>query len=671
MTRTLPIALLLLLLGLAHARAQTPSLEVTPLPIVFGCTLSGEDSARAITVRNTGTGPITIVEYRSTTHFVGPTTVNRELAAGDAVTEVVHFMPLAAVQTNTIVTGTMTVATSAGDLVVDLQGEIGVEPAIVPSAREILFDLVDVGRDSTICIQVSNLSCRPLSVETVAIDPSVFRVSQTFPSLPYELRFGDQVEICITFSPADVGDVDGELHLAGELGKRTVVRLNGRGVRAELLAERTSIDFGDLDLGATKRDTAFVANNGTSSATIDSITITGANPADFVLIEPATPTDMVPTSRRRVVVEFRPTTSGEKTALLTLHNSSAVEPTIALRGFAHAFEFVVTPDTIDMGDVLVGAERSVEDTITISNRSTRVVIVRTTTLQGGTPASFDLQGFITAPIDAGTNYTVGVTFRPTVPGPQFTDVVGVLDNGSEFRVRLIGFGIDTAGPVRPRPRRIVGDTLAAHVGDRSRLRFEVTPPLAVSDSVTRLFMRLRLDPLALYPHAVDAGSAVTTSRSYRADGTVDVTLASPSPMTLAGFDVEIEGLFTGRPVNRVSIDSIDAGDRLIGFTSTPATVYLEGCDIRPGDTLARAVRIVSIVPNPASSEAVLEYVATHRATLRIVALDGRVIAERALESSSGASSRVALALDDVADGPYLIELASGDRAERTMIQINR
>ena len=83
------------------------------------------------------------------------------------------------------------------------------------------------------------------------------------------------------------------------------------------------------------------------------------------------------------------------------------------------------------------------------------------------------------------------------------------------------------------------------------------------------------------------------------------------------------------------------------------------------------MRIVSIAPNPASRDAILEYVATHSATLRIVALDGRVIAERVVSSSSGAGSRVSLPLDDVPDGPYLIELASGNRAERTMIQINR
>jgi hypothetical protein len=663
MIRLLPAALLVLAMTLA-ARSQ-PALQVDPTPIAFTCALAGEDTALTIDVWNVGSTDVTILEYVATGPFVPPATRDFLLIAGEYVRERVRFQPLAAGTQ----LGTLTIRTSEGDFEVPMTGEVGAEPSIMPSMTAIDFFDVTVGGSKEVCFKVRNPSCRALMVNAATIDNAVFTMTGGF-TTPFLLGPYADEDFCVTFTPTATGDASGRLAFEGDLGKRAVVRLNGRGVLSEISAEPSLVNFGAVDLGMTSPEIIVeVVNRGTQSATIDQpLTIVGANPGDFAVTSAAVPINVAPGDRVPLRVRFSPTAMGSRSAQLVINNTSSVDPVVELRGVGATFAVTVTPDSIDMGDVFVGSTKRADDTVAVMNQSTRTVTIASTRIEGADPSVFAVLGFVTVPIAANEDYKLDISFAPTAPRVFTAELVGTFDNGNTFRVPLRGRGLDTSAP---RPRRISGDTVAARVGERRMLRFEVNPPITEADAVTRLYVRLRVDPKAVYVHRVQASAGLGATHTYAPNGAVEIVLSSPTALVLDHFDLEVEGLFTGRPFNTVIVDSVAFDNARIGVTSTAGGLALDGCDINGSDTLLRVVRIATIAPNPANDVGVVTYRASSSATLRVISLDGRLVYTTEVPATGESDASIELPLDAHADGAFILELVADGVSDRRILQINR
>lgn len=645
--------------------AQTPSIEISPTSLTFGCTLSGESPSLPFRVTNTGATTITILEFVSATPFEPPAARDVVLLPGGFTDQVVIYRPTAVPGTHV---DTLTVNTDAGTMDLPLTGEFGLEPSLGPNPTSLLFDDVTVGSSKELCFTVTNPSCRSITLVNTTIDNPRFTLTRGLPDNTVLTGFAEEV-FCVTFSPTAPGDQTGVLTLFGDLGKRSIVRLEGRGVLAELAAEQPVVDFGFVDVGSTTVDTiVYIVNRGTQSAVIEpGLAVTGAHATDFILTPPALPLTLNPSERMPLRIRFQPSAPGARNAQIVVNNDSQTDPVIALRGNGSTFDIDVTPSEVDLGDVFIGSSVTSTTPIIVTNNSTRTVIIASTGMLGGDFTAFGVLGFVIVPVAANTSYTLNVRFAPTYIGPQTTELVGTLDNGTTFRVRLRGRGLDTAAP---RPRRIVGDTLSLRVGQRGMLRFAIDPPFSANDGVTRLFVRMRVDPFALYPHRVVADDDITTARSYRADGVAEITLSGSKPLVLDSFEVDVEGLFTGRPLNRVVIDSIDLDNGLIPITATLSLVMLDGCDIQKTDTLMRDVSVVAVVPHPIRGATTLRYSAPLGARLRLIALDGSVLFEDALPA---ASSVAEYPLVDAAlpDGTYVLEISRDAFVDRKLVQVVR
>lgn len=666
MIRSLLVAAVVCAVSASVARAQVPSIVVSPSPIVFGCTLSGEDSVRYITVLNTGTAPITIHGYRAPAPFLAPATRDVELEPGESTLDSVRFQPVVAPGNPSVV---LVVETSGGELEVPMSGEIGLEPGISASMTRIPYESVTVGTTKDTCIIIRNQSCRPLRIDSIVVENGVFVITKGFPT-PYILGAFAEEEFCISFTPNAPADFVGRLLFFGDLGKRLIVPLDGRGVRAEIIAELTDINFGTIDLGSTSADTiVYITNLGTEFATIEAgMTVTGVNPGDFILTTPTLPMPIGPTERIPLRVRFQPTATGQRTARIVVNNTSGADPVITLRGVGSTFDVVALPDTIDMGAVRLGSSRLAVDTLIVRNRSSRTVTILNTTMSGSDASSFGVLGFLTVPVAAGTDYSLDVVFTPRALGRLEAEVVGTLDNGTSFRVVLLGVGLDTSAP---RPRRVIGDSIHMRVGERRVMRFTIERPFTESDSVFRIIVRLRVDPRALYPHRISTTGTATTSRSYAANGTIDLTISSQVAMAIDGFDLELEGLFTGRPRNDVMIESVDVGNPQIGVTTSPGLATLEGCDIRDTSTLARSVRIVDILPNPSSGgEAIVRFISSAPAQARVVGVDGREVRRVEIPASDHGTPGM-LAVTGLSPGVYVLEIVSGAVRDHSILIVNQ
>jgi len=650
MTRSSLLLLLLIALAAIDARAQTPTLEITPGSITFGCTLGGEDSTRSFVVRNTGASDVTILEYIAPAGFVAPGARDVVVPAGTELTEVLHFAPLTAGPA--IAGGSLIIRTPDGDVLVPVSGEIGAEPTIGVNPTRLDFFDVAIGSSAELCITVSNPSCRPIDVLNASIDNPAFALSRIF-AMPRELGPFEEQTVCVTFTPTVEGDQEGALTFDGSLGKRAVVRLFGRGVRSQIAVEPALVDFGSIDIGSASGEIVVdIVNRGSLSATIDpGLAISGANPGDFVLSSAPLRFTVGPGERAPLRLRFVPTAAGDRSAEIVLNNTSDVDPVISLRGRGVVFDVLVTPTSVDMGDVFVSQSRMAIDTVLVLNRGSEPVTIASTTIEGADAPAFERYGFVVARLNPGDNYVLDIEFKPYAPRVFTADLIVTLESGARITVPLRGRGLDTAGV---RARHIAGDTIRAHVGERRMLRFTIDPPLDGRDTTRRVVIRLKLDPQALYPHGVVAGGA-TATRSYNAEGIAELIFSSETQLELDHFDVEIEGLFTGRPLNRVTVDSVDLGDPRIAVTNSPGVVGLEGCDVA-GDSLLRPVAILSLAPNPASDRTSLHYLADGGARLSILELDGNAVKRMTLPPGGDAGAVFSLDLSAIAVGMYYVEI---------------
>jgi hypothetical protein len=115
-------------------------------------------------------------------------------------------------------------------------------------------------------------------------------------------------------------------------------------------------------------------------------------------------------------LRFTPTSQGEFRATLTLHHNAAGNiSTVSLIGRTIRSRLVVSPSSIDFGDVRVGDAR--RQTITITNDASATGNVRGNVQNGGPGSEISLEsGSIAFDLAPGQSATNGIKFAPTLSG---------------------------------------------------------------------------------------------------------------------------------------------------------------------------------------------------------------------------------------------------------------
>lgn len=139
-------------------------------------------------------------------------------------------------------------------------------------------------------------------------------------------------------------------------------------------------DFGNaLVAGGTVVRTFTITNLGTADLTLDGVSVTGTNAAEFFASAPGTNT-LAPQTSTTLSVTFSPAASGPKTATLTLTNNDGDESvfTFALAGFGNRAPVAVdhcdgaisgTSAVIPVVKILAGSSDADGDTLTLASVS--------------------------------------------------------------------------------------------------------------------------------------------------------------------------------------------------------------------------------------------------------------------------------------------------------------
>ncbi len=253
--------------------------------------------------------------------------------------------------------------------------------------------------------------------------------------------------IAITFSPRASGAFAATLVVADNAaGSPQIVTLQGTGASASASVTPTSVSFSTGTVGvASAPATITLANTGTTTMSVNTIQIVGANVADFV----ATPTcapSLAAGTNCKVSVVFNPTAAGNRSASLQITDSAAQSPqTVALSGVGVQAAASIAPTSISFGNQIAGVA-SAPAMVTVSNTGSApaVVSVNSAAVTGST--DFAVKNNCPQSIAAGASCTLSVTFNPALPVPPGarTGTLSITDNVSTapISIPLSGTAVD-------------------------------------------------------------------------------------------------------------------------------------------------------------------------------------------------------------------------------------
>ncbi|WP_374087357.1 choice-of-anchor D domain-containing protein [Methylomicrobium lacus] len=210
-----------------------------------------------------------------------------------------------------------------------------------------------------------------------------------------------------------------------------------------------ALTFGNQVVNTTSlAQSITVSNTGNSNLVVSGITLTGVDPGQFLLANTINCATVAPLGSCTFNVQFAPTTTGTKTASVSIASNAAGSPAsvaVSGTGLAPAPIVAIAPVSLAVAfpDQVINTT-SAAQTITVSNTGTANLTVSGVTLSGAT-TQFSFTNNCTTAVVPGGSCTVSVQFRPTSTGAK-TATVSIASNaaGSPSSVTVSGNGIVAA-----------------------------------------------------------------------------------------------------------------------------------------------------------------------------------------------------------------------------------
>ncbi len=373
---------------------------LTPSSADFGSIYAGggTSAARVFTVTNTSAVPITLTTETVSANFTYTTTCGTTLAAGATCAISVVFAP--AVSGG--LSGTLTVTNSTTlnpTLTATLTGT-GLPTTASLSPTSANYGNVIVGVTSaTQAFTWTNTSAIALTVSKVATTGDFTVISSTCAGT---VTANASCVVNVAFVPTALGARTGTLVITSSASANATLGalLTGRGV-ADVQAEVSALDFGNVDLGSTSApQTITITNYTNASIALTSIGITG----DYKDTTTCG-SSIGGLSTCTVTIRFTPTALGARPGTLTISTNDTKYPVIsvALIGNGVDFGIAVSPTS---GNVLAGYGVSTTATVTPLGGFNGSVFVTCTTNAGGSTCTPNQNTFT---LNAATPLTVAIT----------------------------------------------------------------------------------------------------------------------------------------------------------------------------------------------------------------------------------------------------------------------
>ena len=198
----------------------------------------------------------------------------------------------------------------------------------------------------------------------------------------------------------------------------------------EVSLSATSLSFASQKLQTSSAVQAItLSNTGTMPLTIGSISLRGANLADFSEINNCGPS-LDPAGMCTIQVTFTPSALGSRTASIDITDNAIDNPqSIVLSGVGGIPGVSLTSNSLNFGTQLVGAP-STAQAVTLTNSGTAVLDLAGITLAGTNSGDFSETNTCAASLAPGGTCAINVTFTPSTTGVR-TATIGIADNADD------------------------------------------------------------------------------------------------------------------------------------------------------------------------------------------------------------------------------------------------
>jgi len=385
-------------------------LAANPSSIGFANVQVGSSQMQSATLTNSGASGLTVSQATLTgsgftmSGLVLPLT----LSAGQNASFTVVFTP-----TGSGAAGGSITVTSTGSnptLNIPLSGTGVTQGALTANPTSAGFGNVQDGSNSSLSETLTNSGGSSLTISAATASGAGFSLSGL--TLPVTLNSGQSTSFSVVFSPSASGTATGSVTVTSNGSNPSLsIPLSGTGVTTGAeSANPTALAFGSVQVGNSTSLSETVSNTGGSTVTISQANLTGAV---FSISGLSLPMSLTANQSVTLTATFTPTAAGTASGGLSIVSNASNSPlNIALSGTGTAAgQLAVTPTSLTFGDVVVGANSSLNGSLTAGGAP---VTINSASINNG---EFVLSGIsLPATLAASQSAAFAVTFTPQASG---------------------------------------------------------------------------------------------------------------------------------------------------------------------------------------------------------------------------------------------------------------
>lgn len=400
---------------------EAPSFTLTPASYNYGNVAIGANSAKTVTLENTGNVPLSVtgISLVGDNYTLTANSCPATLAVGTSCTASVSYAPIAAATSNATLTASIQGLTAK---TVSFTGVGQANPSFVTSVSSLTFSNLAVGSTALRSTVIQNNGNVPLSFSSISVSGAAYTATHDCGAT---LPVAASCTANVTFTPTTNGTRTGFLTInyAGVATKN--VALTGVGLADNLSVTPSSQNFGGVLIGSSSALTYTLSNAGNVSAPLDF----GTLPAE-VTRSGTCSTSLAASSSCSIILTYAPLTSaGVSGALTVTAQNTNVSMSYAGSG-VEAPSFTLSPASYDYGNVAIGATSA--KVFTVANTGNMPLTVTGVALTG-TDYALSANTCPTA-LAVGASCTATVTFAPlnaaTAPATLTVSIQGLADKSS-------------------------------------------------------------------------------------------------------------------------------------------------------------------------------------------------------------------------------------------------
>jgi len=291
-------------------------------------------------------------------------------------------------------------------------------------------------------LSITNIGNTVVTISEVLIGDSQFTL-QSPATLPISIEPGTSQTFSFRFAPTVLGDRDVDVTFVSNDPLQPLYPLEflGNSIVPNVVIFPENLDFSNVSIPNSELKELTILNLGKDVLNIR--TATSGNSA-YSLENSAFPLSVEPGERIALQIRFTPQSAGTVSSELTIENDDPETPSFAIPMRGTGVRTNLSFEGLDFGQVRIGGDPSLLR-LNVTNEESAPAEITTLPISAPqfstTPATYT--------IDPGETVQIPVEFLPTA-GQEFTaDLLIVDPNETEFRVALLGEGVEPDLEVRP------------------------------------------------------------------------------------------------------------------------------------------------------------------------------------------------------------------------------